>query len=204
MKRIFTLLAIVSPIVAQAQKNKLINIDKFMTPDSTNYQLKKAPSVVDKTGIGTFAYVDVKYGFKDIKLESNIQELKKNIAFKRSDSSDYLVYYDVVDKRYFKVGTCTISKVFITCFKNKVLTIFIKTDAINSDCLLGTLKELYGRGFQPNEYIDRYIWIGKIGTVLFDENTIKKEAITSISSKEFDAKYAAFIKDSRKKNASDL
>src|SRR5215210_8003526 len=148
MKRLFVLLLVINICIisnGQTDTSKRISV---LVPQSREDNVPSEKEDIKASGeIGTFDYVDVKYGFKDIKLESDIHAIKKNVLIKKTESAANLKFYDIRDKKYLKVGSCNLKEVFFTCFKGKVLSIYIKTDATNSRCLLERLNELYGNDF---------------------------------------------------------
>lgn len=182
-------------------------VDPVLSTSSTkvNKVSLEEPTKDDEVGKGTMEYVDVKYGFKDIKLEQNVSKLHSLVQIKKVESSDGKDFYDVVDPKYKKVGQCNIKRVFFTAFKGKVMSIFVQTSNItNSQCLLETLQELFGSGFQSNEYIERYAWFGQKCSVMYDENSVNHSAVTSIHSKIVEDSYEAYKKGIRNQGSKEF
>jgi hypothetical protein len=66
------------------------------------------------------------------------------------------------------------------------------------------MKELYGKGYQPNEYIEKYYWLGKIVTASYDENSITNDADLYFESKEISKQIEMDKKNANKKATTDM
>jgi hypothetical protein len=103
---------------------------------------------------GTASFVDVKFGFKDIKLEGNVEDLQKVISIEKVDSSDGQDMYKVIDDDYLNVGDCKLKSIYVSSFQGQVSDILINTDdRTSTSCMLETLRELFGKGYQPNHFM---------------------------------------------------
>ncbi len=196
-------------LIAACTTTLLLYSQDFKLPpltDPTTNNLSENSSAADQpTKMGTFDYVDIKYGFKDIKLEEQLSEIQKRVSVKKIISSEGLSLYDVSDPKYLSVGSCKLKRLSIGVFQNKVLSILIETgDYTGSNCLLGTLVELFGEGFKSNEYIEQYAWAGKKAIIIYDENSVNNSANTFIKSIVFGAKYNEYLKKLKKQRARDF
>jgi hypothetical protein len=201
--RVIVLLLSLSPLFtfSQSKVGPVLNTSNAKQNQVSSEETNKD----DESGKGSMEYVDVKYGFKDIKLEQSISKLQSIVQIKKVESSDGLDYYDVVDPKYKKVGQCVTKRVFFTAFKGQVLDIFIQTSNItNSQCILETLQELFGSGFKSNQYIERYAWFGEKSSVMYDENSVNHSAVISIHSNVVNDSYETYKKSSRNQGAKEF
>lgn len=73
----------------------------------------------------------------------------------------------------------------------------------NFSCVKGALTEKFGNGFQPNEFIEKYLWFGKVTTIFLKYNEISKLGSMSMSSKVISNQQEVWEKAQAKKGATD-
>jgi hypothetical protein len=162
-------------------------------------------NIPSQEGIGTMEYVDVKYGFKNISLGENISEVQKLYKVIADKENKGVTNYTLIDAKFKKVGECNLSEAWLVVFQGKVMSIFLRTSAaIESSCMLQTLQSLFGKGFQDNQYIERYSWFGKKCLIVYDENSVDNSAVITIDSKPIRDSYEAFEKKQAQTNGSDF
>lgn len=131
--------------------------------------------------------VDEKFGFRDIKLET---------PFSKFSDKQLVKVEEEATKKYFKsknenlkLGDYALNEITYIFFHDTLVSILIQTKGfLNSNGILKILNESYGQGFQSNKFIERYLWMGEKATIYYDQNSITKDAIVTISSNDFDIK----------------
>lgn len=131
--------------------------------------------------------IDEKFGFRDIKLETPFSKFSNKQLVKVEEEPLKKYYTSKIEN--LKLGDYALKEVTYIFFHDTLATILIQTKGlINSGGLLKILSESYGQGFQSNKYIERYLWMGEKATIYYDQNSVTKDAIVTISSNEFDIK----------------
>jgi len=123
---------------------------------------------------GTEAYLDYKYGFRGIKLETPIDSLTGMVLIGDSAKGREKWYTRTYDN--MQVGEYNLNNVFYVFFHGKLEKIIIVTKGLaNSRGVLEMLQDLYGRGFK-DDIREEYYWKGTKLTLLYDENSITNDA----------------------------
>jgi len=126
--------------------------------------------------------LDDKYGFRDMKFGTDISEYQ-TMSLVESSKDSLTKYYIKTDEK-LNIGKFDLKSINYGFYKGKLFFVYIKTKGyINSRGVLATLEELYGKGYQSNQYIDNYDWFGNLVVASYDENSITNDAKIMIDSK---------------------
>ncbi len=124
--------------------------------------------------------LDDKDGFRDYKFGDTITKFT-NLKLTEKSKDGKTAYYNKTDDK-LKIGESdvTIDYVF---YEGHFYEVFMETKGLsNSKGVLKVLNELYGNGYQDNQYIEKYLWFGSKVTLYYKENSVTNDAIISISS----------------------
>jgi len=125
--------------------------------------------------------IDARFGFRDIKLESDLNQLKSKQLLKIEDDGPKKYYKSKVED--LKLGDYHLKSVTYGFYKGQLMTINIETKGLsNSTGLLNILRESYGNGFKGNEYLEQYLWKSEKVSILYDQNPVTNNAVVSITS----------------------
>lgn len=126
--------------------------------------------------------LDSKFGFREMHFNDSITVFNDLVPIEYSNDSLSVFYTRTGDKLTIGNAEVTISYGF---YKDKFYSVFIKTKGFeNSRELLTILKELYGRGYQDNNYIERYSWHGKKVSLSYEQNSITGDSDVLMYSRE--------------------
>lgn len=127
--------------------------------------------------------LDDKNGFRDYKFGDSLSKFTNLNLVDASKDSTTRFYTKTDDKLKIGENDVVIAYVF---FKGQLSTVVIKTKGYsNSRGVLKTLEELYGKGDQSNQYIEKYYWFGGVVTASYNENSVTNDATVYIRSKKF-------------------
>jgi len=80
--------------------------------------------------------------------------------------------YKKTDEK-MSIGDAEIESIQYIFYKNQLSSVYISTNNLtNSRAVLRVLRELYGNGYKPNQFMDKYNWSGKRVYLVYDENSI--------------------------------
>lgn len=149
--------------------------------------------------------VDQKFGYKDIKLESNLETVIPKIKAKKLSGSNAInSTYKIEDLKYYKIGNNVLHDVSISFMNGKVHQInLIFKDTYGTD-ILSAMKELFGDPFQSNSYIDNCMWKGQSATAFYLENVAVGKGMVTIQSNKLESEFQAYKKTIDKGAASDF
>jgi len=126
--------------------------------------------------------LDNKFGFREMQFGDTVSKFDDLVPVEYSNDSSSIFYRKTGDKLTIGSSEVEISYGF---YKGHLYSIYIKTKGYeNSRALLKTLEEMYGKGYQRNEYIKEYSWYGKKVSLSYDENSINHNATILMYSKE--------------------
>jgi hypothetical protein len=142
--------------------------------------------------------IDSKFGFRDIRLESPFSIFSNKQLVKVEDEPMKKYYKSKIEN--LKIGDYSLKEITYIFYHDTLVTILLQTKGlINSNGILKILSETYGQGYQSNQYIERYLWIGDKAMIYYDQNSVTNDAIVTISSNEFDLKMRDEESDRNKK-----
>lgn len=155
----------------------------------------------DKTPKPSLKALDEKNGFRNYHFGDDISQFQ-----------DLKVVEDDGDSKFYsstnenlKVGGADLKDITYGFYKGKLANVFIKTPGLtDSRALLDALKAQYGRPFQPNQFMQRYSWLGKNVYLNYDENSIDGTAKVYMTSEAIRKQQQADEKDAAKKASKDL
>ncbi len=146
--------------------------------------------------------LDTKNGFRDMQFGDS--DSKFNDLVVDAYSSDSLSIFCRRTGDKLTIGASEVSIIYVF-YKSQLKNVVIKTKGLkNSRALLDALQEMYGKGRQPNEYIEEYYWWGKKVTLDYDENSISGDAKVFITSKEISGKQDLDSKEKAKEAKNDF
>jgi hypothetical protein len=142
------------------------------------------------SGMGTLAYLDASNGFRDL-------------SFGSAPLADMRLVEDDGDEKFYQrstddlsVGSGHLASITYDYYKYRLLGVELETRGLaNSRALLDTLKAAYGVPYQPNGFLQRYMWPGAIVNVIYDESAIKGDSTSLILNKALIAADQAANKD---------
>jgi hypothetical protein len=148
---------------------------------------------------GSLAYLDFRNGFRDLKFgDPPTQDMKVfeeggETKFYRRSSDD------------LTIGNANIEEISYGFYKGRLYSVLLQTGGlINSRALLAVLREAYGPGSRPNQFMDRYLWDGSKVLLYYDQKPISDDAITMFQSVPLRNEKAADEKAKARKGAGGL
>jgi hypothetical protein len=89
------------------------------------------------------------------------------------------------DTTYYKrpgdelvIGQANVHEITYGFYKERLDSVLLETKGlINSRAMLKGLREVYGSGYRPNQFRDRYVWKGSRVLLYYNEKTISNDAI---------------------------
>lgn len=140
--------------------------------------------------------LDEKNGFREMKFGTPIDSFKGLKIIE--ESGDYIFYEKENDAK--NIGDFQLETIYYGFYKGWFYVVVLETPGYSdSRGILGTLEELYGKGYQSNPYIEKYYWFGKKVTASYDENSVTKKATVRLSSKIIADRIDADKKEQQKK-----
>ncbi len=126
--------------------------------------------------------LDTKFGFREMKFGDFSTKFDDLVIKECSNDSTSIFYNRTGDK--LTIGSANVSIAY-GFYKGYFFSVNIRTKGYeDSRVVLKTLEELYGKGYQKNEYIKEYRWNGKTVSLVYDENSINGSADILMYSKE--------------------
>lgn len=167
--------------------DKKRGISQLFLADKPRYQ----PS--SEVQMGSLEYLEARFGFRDAQCESSLDKFK-----------GMQLIEDYGDEKYYRrkgenltAGDARLQSIAYGFYKRQLFFILIKTSGLlNSRNFLTVLQAAYGSGFQPNQFMERYLWFSKKIEVLYEENPINHNAQTTFNCTELDMKK---MRDTREK-----
>jgi hypothetical protein len=98
-------------------------------------------------------------GFRGLKWGVNIKDMNdpNMILVEKAEKDDGTVYRRANDK--LSIGRAELSGLAYCCYKGRFFGILIGTDGLsNFQYLKDATFAYYGKGYQPNEYIEKWYW----------------------------------------------
>ena len=197
MKKIFTTLCLIFSIVGIAQSSAMNSLHEFKETSTTH---------TDEDYRGTIDYIDVKYGYKDLKFESSESDfLKKVKAQKKEIKNPGIIAYNILDQKYLKIGDCLLNNVEVTFVEGKLSYFrFIVLGNDKSKLLHSTMDGLFGKGLQMNEYIEQFYYHGKTADAVFTKSVTLDGSSFTMSSYRMREEEDNVLKKLGSKNAKDF
>jgi hypothetical protein len=148
---------------------------------------------------GSLAYLDYKNGFRDLRFGSGPQK----DMIPTEVESDLKIYRRVSDE--MTIGGATLDQIRYAYYKNKLIHVLLRTKVYqNSRALLEVLRQAYGRGHRPNQFMERCYWFGAVVSASYDENSLTNDAIILLSNKALEQEHRTDRENRAKKGASGL
>ena len=117
--------------------------------------------------------LDDKYGFRGAKFETPFDSLKNLVEIEKG-------FYTSTSED-LKLGEYDLSQIVYSFYKGQLYIIGITTKGYtNSNGILSILQQAYGKGYQSNEYIEKYIWFGKKVIMSYEQNSATRDATVFI------------------------
>ncbi len=126
--------------------------------------------------------LDEKNGFRDYKFGDSLSKFA-NLNLIEATKDSLTGYYIKTDDK-LTIGENAVEIIY-AFYRGQLYSVIIKTKGyINSRGLLKTIEELYGKGYQSNQYMEKYYWFGKECTASYDENSATHDARVYFNSKK--------------------
>lgn len=136
--------------------------------------------------------LDNKNGFRELSFGDTIVDFSSWKVIGASEDSTQLFYERLDDK--LKIGDAVV-KISYVFFKKKFYCVFIQTEGFeNSHSIYNTLKEMYGKGYKSNPYIERYYWWGKKVSLSYEQNSVSGRGSVIMSNIEIERELEEFKK----------
>jgi hypothetical protein len=118
-------------------------------------------------------------GFRDIEWGSNISGLADmSVVFSQRDRK---LCSRKADK--MALGDAALDKIVYVFYKDQLTGIMITFHSLSTfQALKGTLFERYGKGEQPDQFTDKYLWMGDTTMIRLDFNLVSYEGNLSFRS----------------------
>jgi hypothetical protein len=148
---------------------------------------------------GSLAYLDFRNGFRDLK-------------FGDPPTQNMTVFEEGGDTKFYRrssddltIGNANIKEISYGFYKGRLYSVLLQTGGlINSRALLAVLREAYGPGSRPNQFMDRYLWDGSKVLLYYDQKPISDDAIAMFQSVPLRNERAADEKAKARKGAGGL
>ena len=119
--------------------------------------------------------LDEKYGFRNFKFETNVNEFN-NLVLTEATNDSIIKFYKMSDDKLL-IGTNELESITYIFFKDMLYGVLISVKGTgNCKGVLDTMRELYGKGTQPNQFMEKYSWHGNKVLASYDENSISNKA----------------------------
>lgn len=123
-------------------------------------------------------------GFRGVKWGTDISQCKDMIYDGLDQSYGGITVYTRKDDK-LQIGDAKLDKIEYGFWRGKFDSVNIITQGYaNWSSLKDACFEKFGKGFQSNEYIEKYAWFGDTTLILLTYNDISKKARLCICSKE--------------------
>jgi hypothetical protein len=183
-----------TPVVTQPAPPPAASIPS--TPPPT---VAKPPSPPSEPSQGSIAYLDFRYGFRDLKfgdlLSYDMQMVEEGgeTIFYRRPSDD------------LTIGGAKVNGISYAYYQGRLYAVLVHTKGlVNSRALLDVLRQAYGSGSRPNQFSDNYYWEGSRVFLAYNENPISHDATTLFRSIPLDNEKKSAEKAKARKGASGL
>jgi hypothetical protein len=93
----------------------------------------------------------------------------------KEDAGDSKVYFRPRDE--LTIGEAHVDRLVYGFYKNRLGSVLIETKGFSdSRALLDVLRQAYGYGSKPNQFMEHSIWRGARVIVSYDENSLTRDA----------------------------
>jgi len=140
-------------------------------------------------------------GFRGIKWGTHISTLK-GMEYVRTDPSfgGIKMYRRIGD--VLQIGGAKLKKIEYCFWRGRFYSVFVYTSGdVNWLGLKEAVFEKFGKGYQPNEFIERYVWGGTRTGMMLEYNEISEIGRLWMFSIEIDKEIEAYRKQKAKEGA---
>jgi hypothetical protein len=119
-----------------------------------------------------FAFQNEPTGFRNIAWGTSFETVSKELTLEQKDGDT--VYYSRIGDSLI-IGDAKLKDITYTFYRGRFSGVLIRSiaDPGISRIMTKTFKATFGEGSQPNEYMERYIWLGPIAIITLDCNDIR-------------------------------
>jgi hypothetical protein len=148
---------------------------------------------------GTLSNLDAKNGFRDLTFgQPPTPEMRLE-----EDAGDTKSYVRATDD--LTIGGAQLHYIHYHFYKNRLEAVFIRTKGyVNSVAIVEVLHQAYGKGNQPNQFMEKYSWQGTRVFVGYDRKMISDETVAFWQSVPLYRERKADEKEQAKKGVSGL
>ncbi|MCK4244574.1 MAG: hypothetical protein KAX20_03005 [Candidatus Omnitrophica bacterium] len=140
-------------------------------------------------------------GFRGIKWGTDISTLKDMEYFWTDPSYGGIKIY-IRKSEDLHIGEAKLKRIGYGFWRGKFCDVWVITkSSVNWVGLRDAVFEKFGRGYQDNEFIEYYVWGGKITLMSLEYNEVSKEGKLHILSKEIYKQQKAYQKQKAKEGA---
>ena len=100
------------------------------------------------------------------------------------------------------LGCATLESVEYSFWQGKLCNVTVNFEGFKDfSCIHDAVKEKFGVGFRPNQFMERYFWSGKVTNILLDYNKASEKGQLHFTSKLIMNQQEAWAKAQAKKGA---
>jgi hypothetical protein len=126
---------------------------------------------------GSLAYLDFRNGFRDLTFRDPPPQGMR-VVEAHGDTTYYTRPSDDLT-----IGDARIKEMTYGFYKGQFYSVLLQTEGlINSRALLEVLRQAYGVGARPNQFMERYVWDGSRVLLYYDQKPISDDAIALLQS----------------------
>jgi hypothetical protein len=145
--------------------------------------------------------LDEKNGFRDAIFESDTSAYKDLVFLEGDGNTKY--YKRTSDE--LKIGDSELDGIIYGFYKGKLSTVMLTTKGYtNSRGVLSVLNAQYGRGYQSNQFMEKYSWSSKNVLMSYTQNSITDDATIFMFSRIIMAQESKDKKSAASNAADDL
>ena len=140
-------------------------------------------------------------GFRDIKWETDLSTLEDMEYFWTDPSYGGIKFY-IREKDDLHIGETELTSIQYGFWKQKFSDVKVYTKGyVNWSGLKDAVFEKFGKGYQSNEFIERYFWFGDITDIILEYNEVSEIGSLWMSSRKIAEQQKAYDKQKAKEGA---
>ena len=129
-----------------------------------------------------FAYPNEPEGFRGITWGDDLESNKAEMVLVEQSADEHF-YTRTNDK--MQIGGAELKSIYYSYANGKFVQAMILTEGYsNKVALIDAFKSQFGKGFQSNRYIDKYVWNGPISVIYLECKIVGDKCSVSFMSKK--------------------
>ena len=135
------------------------------------------------------AYKNEPDGFRGITWGTELETVKDNMVFKRTDSSYGGIHFYTKKDDDMTIGAAKLDMIQYGFWQGKFYVVYIYVDGYsNWSGVQEALTAKFGGGYKHNRYLEEYYWFGDKTTISSEYREIRKNGLIRFSSEEMHKK----------------